>query len=83
MEKKSQQLSQIQEVLLQLLKKQGVPQTDMIGVMLMLWDDNSGMADLAEYILNKEPSDTEIMIWTGKYVKENREKIFKATKSSR
>ena len=49
--------------------------------MLVMKDDNLGMADLAEYILHKEPSDTEIMIWLGDYMDE-RQKSHKETRIS-
>ena len=81
MVEKRQQLSKIQKVLVQLLTKSGVPQTDMVALMLVMKDDNLGMADLAEYILHKEPSDTEIMIWLGDYMDE-RQKSLKETRIS-
>ena len=68
MKKTPQQLSEIQEALVQLLTKSKVPQTDMVALMLVMKDDNLGMANLAEYILNEEPSDTEIMNWLGDFM---------------
>lgn len=41
----------------------------MIGVMLVLQDDDLAMANLARYILDDNPDDSEIMIWLGRYIK--------------
>ena len=72
---KGYQLSEAQEILLQLLRDAEVPQTDAIGVMLMLKEDEDTMWQMATWIYDNHPNDTEIMQWFGRYLKE--EKGFK------
>lgn len=72
MKKKDCQLSEVQEILLQLLRDSEVPQTDAIGIMLMLKDDEDTMRGMAIWIHENKPNDTEIMEWFGIFLKTER-----------
>lgn len=72
MKKKDCQLSEVQEILLQLLRDSEVPQTDAIGIMLMLKDDEDTMRGMAIWIHDNKPNDTEIMEWFGIFLKTER-----------
>lgn len=56
-------------VLLQLLRDAEVPQTDAIGIMLMLKEEEDTMWEMATWIYDNKPSDTEIMQWFGLFLK--------------
>lgn len=70
--KKVNQLSEIQKVLLLLLRDAEVPQTDAIGIMLMLKDEEKTMERMAIWIYDNHPSETEIMQWFGNFLKEEK-----------
>jgi len=72
MKKKDCQLSDVQEILLQLLRDSEVPQADAIGIMLMLKDDEDTMREMAIWIHDNKPNDTEIMEWFGIFLKTER-----------
>lgn len=72
MNKKDYQLSEVQKVLLQLLRDSEIPLTDAIGIMLMLKDDEDTMREMAIWIYDNKPNDTEIMEWFGTFLKTER-----------
>ena len=72
MKKKDCQLSEAQEILLQLLKDADIPQTDAIGIMLMLREDEDTMWQMAIWIYDNKPNNTEIMQWFGRFLRDER-----------
>lgn len=58
-------LSEVQEILIQLLKEAGLDKTWIIVILLMLKDDERGQKDLLIYLHDMKPTEEEI---TNKWV---------------
>ena len=64
------ELSEVQQILLQLLKQADMEQTGIITIMLLLKDDEEAMWDLAGYLHYDKATKDEVMnVWIPNYLR--------------
>ena len=66
------ELSEVQEILLQLLKQVGMEATGIITIMLLLKEDEESMWDLAGYLYYDKATENQVLnIWLRNYLLEH------------